>query len=356
MYSDLFDQLGSRPSRLEPSAPPEQRPLVSFKAGKLDLESTDSGAYQCKARTTRGEVRLMWKENALTWQWYDRRDKKVLDTCVVPTEGNSRLERVPLADKQHKDDRIYVWTKNSGEYEMYWMQDADPSLDEEIMEKVNGYLKDPKSAAPAQDATPNTNTATANGRASSSSSQAQVDALSSILENLGMPQAATGSSPDGTAANTNSNSNSGGTLTLADLQGAMAGVNQRQERPPSLSEVVTPSSITALLEDETVCNRLMELLPPDQRDREHLESNLRSPQVQQTLRSLTAAIMPDDTGSMDGFYSVIANFSLDPADGHEAIAANQPIQAFLDCVLKSVEKEKEEETGEDSKEEEMKED
>ena len=60
--------------------------------------------------------------------------------------------------------------------------------------------------------------------------------------------------------------------------------------------------------------------------------------------------MSDDHGNMDGFYSVLANFSLVPSDGQEAIAANNPVQAFLDCVLASVEKEQKE----DNKEEESK--
>jgi len=98
----------------------------------------------------------------------------------------------------------------------------------------------------------------------------------------------------------------------------------------------------------------MQELPEEQRSMEHLEENLRSPQVQQTLRSLTSALIPDDNGSMDGYHSVLANFQLDAAAGQQALTeTNNPIQAFLDCVLASVEKEQKE--GE-SKDEEMKED
>jgi hypothetical protein len=72
--------------------------------------------------------------------------------------------------------------------------------------------------------------------------------------------------------------------------------------------------------------------------------------VQATLRSLTAAMQPDHVGSMEGYHSVLANFQLDPANGEEALRNGNPIQAFLDCVLASVEKENEE-----SKEETMEE-
>lgn len=72
----------------------------------------------------------------------------------------------------------------------------------------------------------------------------------------------------------------------------------------------------------------------------------------QTLRSLTSALLPDDNGSMDGYHSVLANFQLDASDGQKALSEGKsPIQAFLDCVLASVEKEKEDdgkkEEGED---------
>jgi len=132
----------------------------------------------------------------------------------------------------------------------------------------------------------------------------------------------------------------------------MGGVQQQQSasNPPGLNEIVTADAISGLLANEDVRQRLMEQLPEEQRTPEFLEENLRSPQVQQTLRSLTAALLPDDNGSMDGYHSVLANFQLDAADGQKALSSGQsPIQAFLDCVLASVQKEK----AEDGKEESM---
>ena len=62
------------------------------------------------------------------------------------------------------------------------------------------------------------------------------------------------------------------------------------------------------------------------------------------MRSLTSALLPDDNGSMDGYHSVLANFQLDASDGQKALSEGKsPIQAFLDCVLASVEKENSEE-------------
>ena len=235
------------------------------------------------------------------------------------------------------------------------------------MVQVNQYLADPASAAPAGTTSTtagDSNAATSSGgretlggattgaSGSNPPSQSQVDALSNILQNLGMPQsegssasASDGGATGGAAA---AGAGGGGMLTLADLQGAMAGIQSQQaaSQPVPLTEVVTPAAITSLMENEQARERLIALLPEEQRSNEYLEENLRSPQVQQTLRALTQALLPDGDGNMDSFYSVLANFSLDPADGQEAMAANNPIQAFLDCLLASVKKDDEEEKDE----------
>lgn len=366
MYSDIFDleQLGGAGRNAAASASvgttETTAPVLAFKAGKIDLTwQADVQKYACLADTARGEVRLVWKEAGLQWQWYDRREKLVKDTIRLRDLEGSTFERVPLASNIHKDDRVYVWTKKTGEYSMYWMQDAVADKDDEIVASINQYLADPQSAAPVGVTAMDTDTtaaagstaAGATGTGATTAGESQVDALSSILENLGMPQSGAGAVDTvGTAAA--AGDTTARTLTLADLQGAMAGIPQAADSAaasgpgPELSQVVTPAAITALLQNEQAKERLIQFLPEDQRTAEHLEENLRSPQVQQTLRSLTQALLPDDTGNQDGFYSVLANFSLDPADGQAAMLSNNPIQAFLDCVLAKVEKDKQEESKE----------
>ncbi len=194
--------------------------------------------------------------------------------------------------------------------------------------------------------------------------QGQVDTLSNILENLGMPQNSSSSSSSAAAANvaatpasnsTNTTSTpaapSGG-LTLSDLQGAMAGLattsppsananahSQLQLPGPPLSEVATPDAVvdSGILDDEEIKTKLIQLLPEGQRSEDKLMENLRSPQVVQCLKSLSAALEGEDGSS---FNSILANFQLRPEDGAAALASGNPIQAFLDCVLKDVEREK----------------
>ena len=385
MYSEFFDQLGGAgglpgrraSSNNNASSTPARPPaLVSFKAGKMNLTQLENAAkYRCEPDTRRGEVRLVYQTassdtsatNGLYWQWYDRRDDSLVDSKQITATG-STWEKVELPkSKKHSRDRVYVWTQQDGTYDMYWMQDASEEKDDEIMVQVNQYLADPASAAPAGTTSTtagDSNAATSSGgretlggattgaSGSNPPSQSQVDALSNILQNLGMPQsegssasASDGGATGGAAA---AGAGGGGMLTLADLQGAMAGIQSQQaaSQPVPLTEVVTPAAITSLMENEQARERLIALLPEEQRSNDYLEENLRSPQVQQTLRALTQALLPDGDGNMDSFYSVLANFSLDPADGQEAMAANNPIQAFLDCLLASVKKDDEEEKDE----------
>lgn len=360
MYSDLLDVLGNQSSPSAARGESENHVAVTFKAGKMKMDLQEvslllnksfrndctilvtvlrcrqifahtclsalhqNGKYWVTPDTRRGQVQLIWSSGELKWEWLDRRDKSVVDSVTVEQGGKfERIETMP-------DERVYLWSCGK-KWNMYWMQDLVREGEDELIAQVNQYLANPADAAPEGE-----------GSATNSSS-AQVDALSNILENLGMPETP-GEQPTGT-------------LTLADLQGAMQGLQTTTttaSTPTPLSEVVTPAAVASLLEDEEAKNRLLELLPEEQRSMEHLEENLRSPQIQQTLRALTQALVPDDVGSLEGYHSVIANFQLDPKDGEAALAAGNPIQAFLDCILASVKKE-EEETKEETKEDAMEE-
>jgi hypothetical protein len=365
MYSDLFDALGGNSSASSSTnvrssnTSNEAKPLLSFKAGKMELALQENGKFLVTPDTRRCQVNLKYNdESKLVWEWYDRREKSVLDTIRI--DDPVRLERVDVPKSQDSDcnDRVYCWKMDS-EWRMIWLQDNEE--DPELIEKVNKVLKDTtkpsNDSAELSDANSSSDPIPAQSPSSVSTTTRQVDALSNILENLGMPQ--------GTDQNTSTTpvqaSATGGTLTLADLANAMGGAQTQQEsvNPPGLHEVVTPSALSSLLENEEVRNRLMQTLPEEQRSVEFLESCLRSPQVKQTLRSLTAALLPDDNGSMEGYHSVLANFQLDASGGQKALEQGQsPIQAFLDCVLTSVQKEKTEDKTEESKDgdDEMKED
>jgi hypothetical protein len=364
MYSDLFDALGGGPQNASTSTTnnsnrDEPKPLLSFKAGKVEMALQDSGKYTCAPDTRRGQVSLKYGDDSqLVWEWYDRREKKVVDTIRITDPVTLKRAAVPPSQDKATNDRVYYW-KLDNEWRMIWLQDKEE--DAELISKANEILKTiTKPAEPvpeaaesgAAPASASGDSARSPGDASTSSASTttrQVDALSNILGNLGLPQG-----EGGAAAAAPATAPAGGTLTLADLQGVMAGLQNQQAgaNPPGLQDVVTPDAISELLANEEVKNRLLQELPEEQRSLEHLEENLRSPQVQQTLRSLTSALIPDDNGSMDGYHSVLANFQLDAAAGQQTLTeTNNPIQAFLDCVLASVDKKEEESKDEEMKEE-----
>lgn len=207
----------------------------------------------------------------------------------------------------------------------------------------------------------------------------QVDALGNILENLGVPTSSSsmrrsGGTPSGernvritapgdattasSSATAAGGSSGGGGLTLADLQGAMAGLATASPPPsvaaaaamasgsgggvsmggPPLSELASMDIIdeSGILNDPSIVERLVSLLPENQRSEAMLRENIRSPQVAQCLRRLTSALADeDDAGS---FNSIIANFQLNPEDGALAMASGNPIEAFLNCLLRDVER------------------
>ncbi|GKY94798.1 hypothetical protein MPSEU_000445000 [Mayamaea pseudoterrestris] len=362
MYADLFDQLGAGRNassrNVRTATTPETPPLVSFHAGKMNLEWDSSNAsYQCTPDTARGQVQLVWntESNCLEWEWMDRRDKRVVDKFPIASSSDSvtSFERITIdsnSSNKHKNDRIYVWTHGEGAYRMYWMQDESADKDDDIVAQVNQYLTDPASAAPVGASTTVTSGDAAVGAnagggtaaaaaGSASPSTLQVDALSNILQNLGMP-------PADSASATSTPPQQQQQLTLADLQGAMAQVNNAStSRGPSLDNLVSPAAITSLLQDADASARLLELLPPGQQTMEHLEENLRSPQVQSTLRTLTMAVLPDaNTGANDGLVSLLANFQL-PSPTDPAAAQRNPIQAFLEAIVAQVEAEQQQSEG-----------
>jgi len=397
--------------------PDEGKTLVSIKAGKMDAVMQPNGKYLVTPiGTRRGEIRLVWQlsntntstsgssnsagiaSGALKFEWKDRRtNAKDLESVIFPED------RCSLSKVGRDSDRVYLFqygennTSISDQHQrrhFFWLQDKITEQDEVLITKFSRLLRDraaciieaggtplpsdySNNADPAANITttagPNTATVTGTTTTPASASVGQVDALSSILENLGIPPPTQNTSSNARAQglpDTNSGAVSsyhretggGGILTLSDLQGAMAGLATHSPlgsplgdnvRAPPLNEIATADTVEAsgVLNDPLVRHRLIELLPENQRTEEDLRQNLRSPQVQQALQNLTAAFAEDSAA----FHDVIVNFSMKPDDGAVALANGDPIQAFLDCLLASVQREEGKNDGDSSEENKMEE-
>jgi UCH-binding domain len=114
---------------------------------------------------------------------------------------------------------------------------------------------------------------------------------------------------------------------------------------PPLQDIVSLSAVDAILENPEASQRLIQFLPPDQQSVEYLRDNLNSSSIQSTLRALTQMLLPnpdsEDGNVYSGYSNLIANFQLDASDGESALLReHNPIQAFLNCIVAAVEKEK----------------
>ena len=96
------------------------------------------------------------------------------------------------------------------------------------------------------------------------------------------------------------------------MQSIMGGAPQGPQSIP-LSKVLTSDILLQLIEKPEYREVLMPLLPEGQQTVADLRDLIRSPQLQQSLRSLSQALMTENLNA------VMANTGLDPAHGAEAL-------------------------------------
>ena len=109
------------------------------------------------------------------------------------------------------------------------------------------------------------------------------------------------------------------------MQSIMSGAPQGPQSIP-LSKVLTSDILLQLIEKPEYREVLMPLLPEGQQTVADLRDLIRSPQLQQSLRSLSQALMTENLNA------VMANTGLDPAHGAEAL--QQGDGAFIvHCIV-----------------------
>ena len=133
---------------------------------------------------------------------------------------------------------------------------------------------------------------------------------------------------------------------MTDLLSAMFQAQQQQQqqmgpRPTivPLNSVVTSEAFEEILSDPTVVQSLLQFLPEEQQNEEELRQTISCPQMQQSLRSLTGALLSDN------YNAVLANFGLNPADGSEALVQGDPIRAFLLALQAQADRERSGDNG-----------
>jgi 26S proteasome regulatory subunit N13 len=245
MNAELMAMLGGQLGPSNQGEEEDGKSILTFKAGKMTHVLQPNGKFLVSPDPRRGELNVVYEENnPVKVEWKDRRTTAVVDSLNVMESDNWTFERI---DTGKEGDRVYLLQTSKSEDSrlFFWMQDKEVETDEVNCVEVNRFLSDASEAAQAAGVVvaPATGGGTAaagtsasavggsddalvrmmlsNNRDTAAATTAsgasptashQVDALSNILQQMGMPQGA-GTATDGTS-----------TLTLADLQGAMAGL------------------------------------------------------------------------------------------------------------------------------------
>ena len=381
----------------------QPKPLVTLKAGNMTTTKLDdNGKIQVKPELERGQIEISQLPNAnannsngLQFVWRNRRTKEVaqefilmegdgvtfkqvypnqrvyvlqfgddmhdvssslatcIDKSIATSEGEAKVEDNAAASAVETTANTNTSSSSVQRY-FYWLQDINTESDLELTRKIAKYVSNPigstgRSVVANNAGSSEVPTSTTATDSATTAVTGPGDALSSILDNL--TSTSTSSSNDNVIGTVNSTTGAGtgtgtGQLTLADLQGAMAGLATSSPTPATavasapLTEVASADNVRefGILDDSSVKEKLIQLLPEGQQNEESLMENLNSPQVRSALSSLTSALVT----SPDSFHSMIMNFQLRPED---ASLSSNPIQAFLECLLAQVEREKQADNG-----------
>ena len=109
---------------------------------------------------------------------------------------------------------------------------------------------------------------------------------------------------------------------MASVMGAMGGESGGGAVP--LTEILTSDLVLGLVAAHPEMREaLLPLLPDGQRSEADLRDLIRSPQLQQSMRSLTGALQTENLNA------VMANTGLDPAHGAAALQEGDGVLAFL---------------------------
>ena len=121
-----------------------------------------------------------------------------------------------------------------------------------------------------------------------------------------------------------------------------------EKNRPSLSDILKREKLTQFFDslDEETKNRLIQLLPENQRSVQGFYDNINSAQFRQGLGSLTYAL------DSDNLQAIITSFKLDLKDAPNFLSG---VEAFVKCIIAKYEKKEDKKEEKEEKKEEKKE-
>lgn len=244
--------------------------------------------------------------------------------------GDANLVKVNTG---REGDRVVMlqFTSNTNRRFFFWLQDKDDTEDENLRNKFNTTMDNGGNEAPSQPAPQPTQPA----QSRPATQSVQMADLQSVLSHMGLPPAPA-EAPAQTQTQTQQPTSTPatpatpGAVSSDMLQAALFGAAQAQQRDPviPLQEIASGEEImrTELLANDDIRQRLIQFLPEGHQTEEELHTTIHSPQLQQALTQLSAALQSENINS------VFANFNLDAAAGAAALNQGNGIQAFLDAL------------------------
>jgi hypothetical protein len=300
MATNLF----AMPGTVGGAAGSTQKPLVEFRAGKMNFDDSTKNVTPDRRK---GLIQLTQSPDGLIhFIWKDRTSGIAENDLIVFPD-----EAVFKHLKQCTTGRVYLLEyKTSSRKLFFWMQEPSDAKDEENSNKINQYMNNPP--------TPGENTG---GAGMGGMDQ---NALFQMLSG-GRPQRSGGASGQ--------QAQGGSMLGVNDLQSILSGIvppsalsgllNQRQQqgaaaqpqRPsgqpqpptqqapaqgprPRLSALINPELILPHLSNPVIQQQLIPFLPPEQRTPEELRQVLHSPQFQQSLDAFGDALESGQLGEL----------------------------------------------------------
>eukprot|EP00045_Choanoeca_perplexa_P022787 m.10866 g.10866 ORF g.10866 m.10866 type:complete len:336 (-) comp9698_c0_seq1:42-1049(-) len=284
-------------------AVPSNGRLAEFKAGRMTMNGTT-----VTANPEKGMIYIKNDNSGLmTWNFVNRNTQAEDEPVILfPDEQEFRKCKSAPAES-----RVFYLKFSTGRREFYWMQEADASKDDDLVAKVNRVM----SGLPAEDGGAGASdemAAIANALGGNVSAEEQA----ALLQMLGGP-AATPAAPRPAdnmrtpavtqtpaappALQRPSNLSHSTSTAPAAGQDPMQGVVQTLAREmhvtqaTSLVDVLSPSNVEPLLDDDAAVQRLLQHLPEGSNmTAADLRDNIRSPQYTQALATFSAAVQSGD--------------------------------------------------------------
>lgn len=255
---------------------------VEFRAGRMDWDGR-----MVTPDKRKGKIVLFTSEDEqlMHFQWHDREKNEVgIDLIVI---NDAYFERV----EQCTTGRVYILRFTSSDKKLFfWMQEPKTEGDAELISRFNDAIG-AKAADKTADAPP-------------------------------APAAAPATVPTGQGGQPMD------PQLRAILQQFMSQEPQGPRTPPvPLGAVLTTEVLLSLLSDEAAAAEMRPLLPVGQQSEDDLRMALGSPQLQQSLQSLSQAVHSDQLPVL------FASLGLDPG----VIASAAPGSDALEVLCRAME-------------------